>query len=249
MKLPDNKLVLCAVGSLLAHVGISRALELLPRQEYTPAPRKIEVRVVPSPKVEPPPEPEKPPEPPPPPPKEIHDVPKQKPVRSPIAAPVAQDTPPPDHPALTTNTSETPSFGISMESTSSAGGPVMPVGNTTKAAPGPGSAAPASVKPLATPVTAFEATKMPVPQGRCFGKYTDEAKAAGIEGVVTLDLIVGEDGHVRDVQVVSGLDHGLTAAAVTALRDCTFTPGEKDGKPVPVRVRGFRIRFALAESE
>jgi protein TonB len=247
MKL-DRKLAVCAVLSIVTHFAIARALDLLPEQEKRDEPRKIDIRVVPAPPVEPPPEPEKPPEPVPPPPQETHEAPKPRAVKAPTVAPVAKDAPPPDHPAVVTNdtTTETPVFGVNLESTSSVGkGPAMPTGNTTKAEPGPGSA---SAKTLAAPIAAFEATKMPLPQGRCFGKYTDEARAAGIEGTVVLDLIVGEDGRVRDVQVVSGLANGLTEAAVAALRDCRFSPGEKDGKAVPVRVRGFKIRFVLAEA-
>jgi protein TonB len=92
-------------------------------------------------------------------------------------------------------------------------------------------------------------TTMPLPQGRCIGQYTDEAKRAAVEGTVVLDLVVGEDGRVREVQVVSGLGFGLTAAAIAAAKACRFTPGEKDGDPVPVRVRGFKIRFVLQGEE
>ena len=77
----------------------------------------------------------------------------------------------------------------------------------------------------------------------------DEARAASIEGTVVLDLIVDEQGHARDIKVVQGLDHGLTQAAITALAGCSFTPGEKDGHPVAVRVRGFKIRFVLADAQ
>ena len=248
MKL-DRNLVICAVGSVIAHIAIARGLETLPRHEDRIPPHKIDIRVIPAPEVPPPPEPEKPPEPPPPPPKQqVMDPPKTRPIHAPTVAPVAHDTPPPDHPALETSATDTQVYGVSMESTSSGGGPAMPIGNTTKAVPGP-TTAPANVKPAAAPVAAFEATKMPLPQGRCFGKYTEEAKVAGIEGTVTLDLIVGEDGRAREIQVVSGLDHGLTEAALAALRDCHFSPGEKDGKPVAVKVRGFKISFHLAESE
>ena len=90
---------------------------------------------------------------------------------------------------------------------------------------------------------------MPLPQGRCVGKYTEEAKRAAIEGTVVLDLIVSETGRARDIHVVSGLGHGLTEAAVAALKECRFSPGEKDGKPVPVRVRGFKIRFLMQDEE
>ena len=60
---------------------------------------------------------------------------------------------------------------------------------------------------------------------------------------------VDEQGRARDIKVVEGLDHGLTQAAITALQGCHFSPGEKDGKPVPVRVRGFKIRFVLADGQ
>ena len=105
------------------------------------------------------------------------------------------------------------------------------------------------MKPAAAPVAAYEVTKMPLPQGRCSGKYTDDARAAATEGTVVLDLIVDEQGRARDIKVVQGLDHGLTEAAIAALKDCSFTPGEKDGHPVPVRVRGFKIRFVLADAQ
>jgi hypothetical protein len=42
---------------------------------------------------------------------------------------------------------------------------------------------------------------------------------------------------------VSGLDHGLTAAAIAALKACRFSPGQKNGVPVPVRIREFKVRF------
>ena len=90
---------------------------------------------------------------------------------------------------------------------------------------------------------------MPLPQGRCAGKYTEEAKQAALEGTVVLDLVVGENGRARDIQIVSGLPHGLTQAAVAALKECRFSPGEKDGVPVPVRVRGFKIRFLMQDAD
>src|SRR5262249_1921211 len=128
-----------------------------------------------------------------------------------------------------------------------AGGPAVPVGNATRQpTPGAGSAA---VKPLAEPVAAYEVTKMPLPQGRCAGKYTEEAKQAAIEGTVVLDLVVGEDGRARGIVGGSGLSHGLTEAAIAAVRACRFDPGERNGAAVPVRVRGFKIRFVMQDAE
>jgi TonB family protein len=105
------------------------------------------------------------------------------------------------------------------------------------------------VKPLAAPVQAYEVTKMPLPIGRCTGKSTEEAIQAGLEGTVILDIVVGEDGWVRDVKIVQGLGLGLSEAAVRAAKACRFTPGERGGKPVPVRVSRFKVRFALREAE
>lgn len=244
----DWRLGICALASIAGHLAFARGLDYLPARPQTTE-RIVTVRVVEPPAPAPEPEPVKPPEPPKPEPVKpiVHERPRQHdaPVAKHDAAPI--DTPPVDHPPATTDTTTTPVFGVTMESTSQAGtGPAMPVGNTTHAAPTVPSAAP--VKSLAEPVAAAEVTKMPLPQGRCAGKYTEEARAAATEGVVVLDLIVDEHGRARDITVVEGLPHGLTQAAIEALRACTFTPGERSGQPVPVRIRGFKIRFLMEEA-
>ena len=238
----DEKLGICLVISVIAHFAIERGLQQLPKHVDHPPPQQVSVRVI---EPDPPKEPEKPPEPKLPEPKTA-DIPKARPVHAPLVAPVASNAPPPDHPAVQTDSTsnEAPVFGVTMESTSQQGGTAVPVGNTL--APSAGSAA-AAPKPLAPPVAAFEATKLPLPQGRCFGKYTDEARAAGLEGTVVLDLTVDEKGRAREISVVQGLGQGLSEAAKRALLDCHFTPGEKDGKPVAVRIRGFKIEFVLNE--
>jgi len=246
----DGRLIVCAVVSVIGHLVLTYALSRLPRRvEPHPRPATVAIRVV-----APPPPPEPPPEPQAPRPPEPRPVPHERPKARPTTPPPSQTPPPPreappPEPTPSEGTSTTPVFGVSMESTSQAGsGPAMPVGNSAR--PQARREAAASAEPvaaLAPPVPAYEVTTMPLPQGRCAGRYTDEAKAAGIEGTVVLDLIVGENGRVREVSVVSGLDHGLSAAAVTAIKECRFSPGEKDGKAVPVRIRGFKIRFVLGE--
>jgi len=246
----EIKLAVCALGSVVFHVALERGLEHLPPRQDPAQDRKVTIQVVEPPPREPPPplppEPEKPPEPTPP--KVVHEAPSPHPVKAPAVAAIAKDLPPPEHPAVTTDTQDEPVFGVSMSSTSATGtGPAMPVGNTTRAPTNTGSAA--APKALAQPVAAFEATKMPLPQGRCFGKYTDEARAAGDEGTVVLDLVVDETGRAREIHATQPLPHGLTEAAIKALEDCRFTPGEKDGKPVPVKIRGFKIHFVLSEAQ
>jgi protein TonB len=68
--------------------------------------------------------------------------------------------------------------------------------------------------------------------------YTAEARAKKIQGVIGLDAVVLKDGTVGDVNVTKSLDgvYGLDEEAVKALKQWVFEPGQKDGKPVPVRV-------------
>jgi protein TonB len=249
----DHRLLICAAISIGGHFMLAEAVSLLPPREAYAPPQKIEVAVVaPPPKPEPPPpEPEKPPQPKPEPkpePKVVREKPTAKPVpQATVQDAVPKDVPIADNAVVAPGADAPPVFGVTMESTSQGGkGPAVPVGNTTT--PQPTQGAPTN-KPAAAPVAAVEVTKMPLPQGRCSGKYTEEARAAGIEGVVVLDLVVDESGRARDIKVVSGLDHGLTEAAIKALKECPFSPGEKGGEKVAVRVRGFKIRFVMADAQ
>jgi protein TonB len=246
----DARLFICAALSIVGHLALANGLGRLPRRIDT-AKRIISLRVVsPPPSLEPPPEPAAAPQ---------VSAPKQVTrVRSRVhAAPPAtadlprQEAPPPERPPVANSGPAGPVFGVTMESTSQAGsGPSMPVGNSGGAvgATDDGVERHGGKGPMA-PVPAYEVTTMPLPQGRCVGKYTEEAKRAAIEGTVILDLIVSETGRPRDIRVVSGLEHGLTEAAVTAVKECRFSPGEKDGTPVAVRVRGFKIRFLMQDEE
>ena len=77
-------------------------------------------------------------------------------------------------------------------------------------------------------------------------QYTDEAKAARIEGLVAMDVVVLENGTVGDVTVTRSLDavHGLDEQAVKAMKQWTFDPGRRDGKAVPVLV-SVEMTFTL----
>jgi protein TonB len=244
----DRRLIITVLASVAAHWVLVQLLEELPPRPTPPMQARVEVRVV-----EPlPPPPEPPPPPPeltPPPP--VPEPPRVKPKPTPTRVTTSTPTPPVESPATPLDSTSTtadpnakPRFGVSMSSTSTAGKTEVPVGNTSR--PTQDTGTPGEVKPL-PPAAAHEVTKMPLPEGRCAGKYTEAARAAGIEGVVVLDVIVDENGKTRDITVVDGLEHGLTEAAIAALRACRFTPGERAGQRVPVRVRGFKIRFLLGE--
>jgi protein TonB len=74
--------------------------------------------------------------------------------------------------------------------------------------------------------------------------YTDEARLAKLQGVVTLGITVGADGKPADIRVLSGLGLGLDQAAVDAVSGWIFKPGTKDGNPVPV-VANVEVNFRL----
>ncbi len=64
--------------------------------------------------------------------------------------------------------------------------------------------------------------------------YPRGARASGVQGEVKLRIILGADGRVRDeMEVLEGLPHGITEAAIKAARQIEFEPARgKDGRPV-----------------
>jgi periplasmic protein TonB len=73
--------------------------------------------------------------------------------------------------------------------------------------------------------------------------YNAIAQAAGVQGTVILEAVIGEDGRVRNVRVlrpVALLDH----SAIDAVRQWQFTPTLLNGEPVPV-VMTVTVTFTL----
>jgi len=77
-------------------------------------------------------------------------------------------------------------------------------------------------------------------------EYTTEARKARIQGTVTMEVVVLEDGTVGDVKITESLDqkYGLDEQAVKAVQEWRFKPGTKDHKPVAVRV-SIEMSFTL----
>ncbi|HXP87112.1 MAG TPA: M56 family metallopeptidase [Bryobacteraceae bacterium] len=65
-------------------------------------------------------------------------------------------------------------------------------------------------------------------------QYTEEARAAKIQGTTVLSLVVNEKGLAEKVQVKKSLNKGLDAKAVLAVKQWHFEPGTLNGKPVRV---------------
>ncbi len=74
--------------------------------------------------------------------------------------------------------------------------------------------------------------------------YTQDAWVAGIQGDVLVRARIDKEGTVADVQVLRGLSHGLTEAAVAAVRRWRFRPANIDGEPVSFD-HDLSIRFTL----
>ena len=62
--------------------------------------------------------------------------------------------------------------------------------------------------------------------------FTEEARRAGVRGVVVLRAVLAADGAVRHVFVVKGLPHGISEACVAAAEKMKFTPAVRGGRPV-----------------
>lgn len=74
--------------------------------------------------------------------------------------------------------------------------------------------------------------------------YTQEAWIQGTEGDVELLASIDARGEVTEVEVVSGLPHGLTQSAVQAVERWKFDPARQRGEAVASTQR-LRLRFAL----
>jgi periplasmic protein TonB len=63
--------------------------------------------------------------------------------------------------------------------------------------------------------------------------YTDEAREAKVQGIVTLEVLVGADGRARQTHVTKGIGMGLEDRTLQAVRGWHFTPA-RDAAHRPV---------------
>ncbi|MFP4203912.1 MAG: energy transducer TonB, partial [Opitutales bacterium] len=77
----------------------------------------------------------------------------------------------------------------------------------------------------------------PQARSRIEFRYPSKAKRRDIEGVVKIEYIVDENGNVQEVDVIESPDRILSEATVEVIRNTTFEPATKNGRPVKVRMR------------
>ncbi len=76
----------------------------------------------------------------------------------------------------------------------------------------------------------------PVPINQTAPPYTAEARAAKVEGIVLLEIVVRKDGSVGNVKVLKGLGYGLDESAVETVKTrWRFRPALWQGQPVDFR--------------
>jgi protein TonB len=73
--------------------------------------------------------------------------------------------------------------------------------------------------------------------------YPPIARAAGVQGVVILEAVIGEDGSVRDLKVLRSIPL-LDAAAIAAVQQWRFSPSLLNGEPIAV-VMTVTVGFSL----
>jgi protein TonB len=75
--------------------------------------------------------------------------------------------------------------------------------------------------------------------------YPEDAKNAGIQGIVILETIIGTDGSVQEAKVLRSVTQ-LDKAALDAVIQWRYTPTLLNGEPVEV-VMTVTVTFSLTQ--
>ena len=86
--------------------------------------------------------------------------------------------------------------------------------------------------------------KAPVVMRRVDPVYSDEARRDRISGIVIIEALIDKTGTVRDAIVLKGLPHGLSEAALAAVKQWQFQPATLAGEPVDV-IFNLTMNFKL----
>jgi protein TonB len=143
-------------------------------------------------------------------------------------------------------------FGISRRtlteqpSENAPAGPAVEVkaGNTLATAPDDKKLEPGDETALPIPTEEYLVTQMPILDEEIRIPYPAEARSKGIEGPVAMDILIDEEGKVRDVRLLDGPNHGLNEAAMEAGKRLRFKPARIHERAVAVRIR-YVYRFVL----
>ncbi|SRR5579883_120770 len=75
-------------------------------------------------------------------------------------------------------------------------------------------------------------------------QYPEVARRSGLEGKVTVQALIGKDGHVEKVEVLKSDYDIFKDAAINAMKSAKFTPARQNGTPLRIwitRTINFRL--------
>lgn len=74
--------------------------------------------------------------------------------------------------------------------------------------------------------------------------YPESYRRLRISGIIILELAISETGTIAHIATLKSLGPALDAAAIAAVRNWKFTPGTRDGQPIPT-LFNLTINFKL----
>ena len=84
----------------------------------------------------------------------------------------------------------------------------------------------------------------PVPLNHPRPNYTEQARQRRVQGVIKANVLVGPDGAVKAVHILTGLPDGLEEEAIRAAYEMRFRPAVSNGRPIDAWVT-LEIEFNL----
>jgi protein TonB len=233
--------------SALLHGALWFGVTQAPARPPLPKPIRITMRDVP------PPPPDEPPPPPPPEPEpEVETPPEAAPIDVPEPAAPPEPSPPkpklakpepaPAEPAPAAP--DVPDFGLQLGSPSGPGGLSVPEGDPGGGAGGSkperkrveSKARKLEAKPEKADTTCDEPEQKPRPIELPQPKYSDAARAEGIQGAVRVQLSIDVAGKVTAVKVLKSLHPELDEAAKQAVEAASFAPAMRCGAAVATTI-------------
>lgn len=131
----------------------------------------------------------------------------------------------------------TPSFTLPSGGSMTAG--------TTRVAPASASAAGAGDGSASASLHDAHAVDVPAKViATVTAAYPEHAREAGLEVDVMLDIVVDHSGRVVHAQAVRSGDREIDDAALAAVRQYRFSPAQRQGRPVRVRMT-WAVQFRL----
>jgi TonB family protein len=76
--------------------------------------------------------------------------------------------------------------------------------------------------------------------------YSEQARKAGLQGIIVVYTEVTPEGRLQNIQVLQGLGMGMDEQAAERIRQWKFEPATRDGKPIRVMMP-VEINFSLRE--